>query len=132
MNETQIEKKMPLSQLENRELRVYLFVTRPMDIQIQNEGVNLIFSFDLDKAITKVAEMVPKGFNIKPFGYLLAKDLLNRMETGTSTSLSQTQEKPIKKETTKEQFIYNLKLVIDQFLKGEDKEKLKEIISRIK
>lgn len=128
--ETQTEKKMPLSRLENRELRAYVFISRQVDIKVMNEGVSLIFSFDLDKAMEKVFTIAPLGSYIKPMGYMLVKDLINKIEVGEATTII-SQAEPIKKEITKEQFICNLKLIADQFLEGEDKEKLKEIISRI-
>ncbi len=129
MGELETIKKLNIVNFEARELRAYLFISRSEEIRVAVESINLIFGYDLDFAESRVEKDAPAGFYIKKMGSIPVKELLKRIET--EGFFVKTEEK-VEPKTTKEQFLCNLQLCAEEFLKGEDKKKLKEIIKNIK
>jgi len=132
--------KMPLNQFENRELKAYFFIGKSENIWANREGIHTIFSYDLDQAIKKANETAPAGFFIKHIAAVPVRELFKLIDVEGSAFIKETKVDEalaplppvIEKKTTREQFIYNLKLATDEFVENkEDKIKLEEIINKI-
>lgn len=132
MTKLETEKKFNLTNLENRELKVYLFLSRPTEVKIPVEAVHLIFSYDLDKAEERVVKDVPMGFYIKKVGSIPVRELFKKVETEGFFIKTAEKETETKKPMTKEQFINNLMLASDEFVKKEDREQFKKILENAK
>lgn len=134
MNELQTQ-KIPLKQTQEKHLKAYYFITRPVNITIQNEGVIRTLAFDLDNGFQKAAELNKKGFFLKYVGNEEIQRLLDLIYQGEAkiiTSPSEPPPQPAEKpKTTKEQFVHNLMLIADDYLKGRDSEQLKDLIKKI-
>ena len=131
--EIKTEKAMPLSNLENRDLRLYLFISRPVDFKILQEGIQLIFSYDLDRAIVKCLQMAPQGYSIKQMGFMPVKELLRNVELGNSITLQKDEKISASPPKTKEQLCWNILLLADEFIEDEDtRQELKKIIEKVK
>lgn len=133
MEEIQPQVKLPLNKFENRELRAYIFIGKSEDIWAMKEGTHIIFSYDLDRAVISANQSAPLGFFIKHIGTIPIKELFKMVETEQAMVFNKPEEKAIEKKTTKEQFVFNLLLAADEFVKdAEDKKKLLKIVQRLK
>jgi len=131
-----IKEKLPLKQTQEKNLRAYYFITRPLNISIKDEGLIRTLAFDLDSALVKTSGLNKEGFAIKYVGNEEIQHLLEFIYQGGGERITPEIEKVVepltKPEMSKQQFILNLMLVADEFLVGEKSKKLKELLKSIK
>lgn len=125
--------KMPLKQSQERDLRVYFFIVRPQPVKIEGEGISTILSYDLDGAVNKAIEVIPKGYNVQIMGYRPMEEFLKMLQLDGKVVVSSSPEIEMPKEkTTLQQFVHGLSLAADEYVKNpESKKKLKQIIKEI-
>ena len=124
---------LPLSEVSKKDLKLFYFISRPMPLEVKNEGVVTSVGFDLETAIAKALQKGPSGYSIKFVGSQLVKDIVDIV------SLSEKkvdQNPPSPQEKVKKinfvQFKNNLLLVVDDFVeKKEDQIVLKRIIKEL-
>jgi len=128
--------KLPLIDIQERELRLYVMITWPQGYLLPMEiplGVALIASYDLDNAIVKSNEVVPQFNLLKNIGYKPVKEILGAIDVGGSTIVQPeliSEEKQA--DISFEQYRARLLLARDQFCPFEDRQVLTEIIQRLK
>ena len=131
--ETESLKKMPLKRIEEKELKAFFFIGQAENIQSQ-EGVHIVFGYDLEKAMEIVEKQIPINMFIKESGAVPARELFKQIE-GVEEVLNPKQKVDFKLPPvlpTKEQFILNLKLCANDFITDKkEKAKLLKIIEKI-
>jgi len=131
--ETETTKKIPLKITEERELKAFLFIAQSVNIESQ-QGVHIVFSYDLEKAMENVEKIVPMNMFIKESGSVPVKDLFKRIE-GFERVIDPPQKIEVRLPpvlSTREQFINNLKLCANEYVENKkDKSQLLKIIDKI-
>lgn len=118
------KKKLKINNLQERELRAYFFIRQAEPTQMK-QGINVEFAYDLDQASEQVVKKVEVGWMVRDCGFLPVKKFFEQIE------LSGTILEP--KKISKEQFILNLTLASEEFIKDtKERNKLKKILEKIK
>jgi len=125
---TKTEPKIPLISLKKEDLKIFCFITRPVQLNIQNEGIHLSLAFNLEDAAKKIN--LSQGLHAIFKGSLTIQELLTKIKLDSGVSL--VEDKPVEpKKMNKKQFVYSLMLASDKFVKDEkDKKKIKKIIEK--
>ena len=127
---------LPLKDIQERELRLYVMITWPQGYMLPMEiplGVALIASYDLDQAIIESNKVVPQFNLLKNIGYKPVREILGVIDVGGATVVRpETTSPEVQAEISFEQFRQRLLLARDQFCPLEDRKTLTEIIQRLK
>lgn len=131
---TQTQKFEPERKIEE-DLKIYFMISRPRSPEIPGEAVLGVLAYNLEDALLKANTIIPKGFNITFHGQTATvKQLINMISFGQNVVVPVAKEKPleVKPRTTKQQFLWNLQMLADDFVKDEkDKKKLERIIKKV-
>lgn len=125
-----MEKILPLTKLVD--LKLFFFIVRPIQMEIDKEGIVSVLAFDLESAIPHAKEKKPLGYQLKFVGNQPVKGLIDAVEKKSIVGQPQQEITKAPQEVAKinlTQFKNNLLLVADDFVKNkEDKIILKRII----
>ena len=128
--------KIPLKQTQEKNLRAYYFITRPINISVKDEGIIRALDFDLDGALAKAAGLNKENFALKYIGNEeIAKlfEFIYQGEGGIITPEVERTIEPIPQvEMSKQQFIYNILLAADEYLPKDKAIELKKLLKHIK
>ena len=128
--EVQPEIKQPLKRRKDEELKLFFLISRPVQLNIANEGIQVVLGFNLEEVIGKIK--IPPNMFLLFKGSLPVNELLNKVQLNESVSFGEKEEIP-PREINKERFRNNLLLASDNFVKDEkDKEEIKRIIKSLK
>lgn len=134
MTKTKLQPKFDLSRNVAEQLKLYLFIARPGNVNIPGERVSLIIAYTFDDAFAR-AKMETPNFNIVYHDQKIPiKELIERIELGQSIVPEAKSEplEPLKPpKLTEEQIIWHIIGNVDKYLekeKGKKKQALKDLI----
>lgn len=133
MPEIKEELKLPVVDKQDRDLRLYFLVYRPIQLSVPNEGMAAILSYDLDKAIERAKQIVPLNYFMVCLGYKTVKELLEviQIEGSLIIKSGEKQELPSIEKISIEQFRNGLMLVANEYCEPKDREILLDILKRV-
>jgi hypothetical protein len=113
---------------DGKELNAYLFISRPVDPKgLHFEAVHVILQYDEELATKMAVERTPRDYTVNPVSFIPVKRIL-----GNINFIPPTPAPEKKPRATKKQFVCNLKLASERFIKNKaDKTKLLKIIEKI-
>ena len=128
--------------------KAYFFISRPVEIQIANEGISCIIAESVEDATLHAVKVIPPGFKLKFVAartrqemYDVFKDCFEK--AGAQSKKKEKVAEPIAQLPTvaptdpitlkKDEFRNSILLAADDFIKNKkDRETLKEIIKKAK
>ncbi len=123
-------KKLKLETDIKQELKLYFMITRPVAVNVSNEFVQPILAYNLESAVREARKNIPSNFSLVYHGQVISvKEFLSKIHLGKEKVLLEHKVKT----SSKKQFVWDLMLTADKFLKDEkDKKALKRLIKKIK
>jgi len=131
--ETETTIKLPIVDQQERELRLYFMVSRPIQLSIPNEGIAAILSYDLDEAAKKVRKIIPINYFVSYLGYKTVNDLLKDIQLEGTVVVEPEGNKEVlaKEKISAEQFRNGLMLVANDYCSEEDKNIIISILEKV-
>ena len=117
-----------------KDKKIFIFIARPAQININGEGVYLIIADNPEAAKINIADMVIQK-TFPPFHYRCVGSFpIDKFQIDDSLK-EETKNIEVEKVAapdSKENFISGLKLVADKFLDEKDKKEFNRLINKIK
>ena len=131
MNQPQTT-KLKLEKEQPEPLKIYFMIVRQSKIDVPNEAVLAVLSYTLEDALRKARQQAQK-FNVIYHGQNIeVNEMLKKLQLEGLIAPPVKGVKTAKPKSTKQQFLWNLQMIMEDYVKSKkDKETLKKIISKV-